>query len=57
MDDDYARWFKDNPAPDLQAMVRLAGERYACSIGLPYDPTKFGARWLAAHHPRRMARL
>ena len=41
-DDDYARWLAANPAPDLQALVRLAGERYAASLGVPYDPTNPG---------------
>jgi hypothetical protein len=38
-DSDYARWLKDNPAPDLQELVRRAGERYARSLGEPFDPT------------------
>jgi hypothetical protein len=39
LSDDYARWLKDNPSPDLQELVRRAGERYAASLGVPYDPT------------------
>jgi hypothetical protein len=38
-DNDYAQWLKGNPAPDLPDMVRKAGERYAASRGVPYDPT------------------
>jgi hypothetical protein len=50
-DDDFAKWIKLDPPPDLQELVRRAGERYAQSLGVPFDPKKSGARRLSAHSP------
>jgi hypothetical protein len=40
MSDDYAQWLKDNSVPDLQAMVRLAGERYFALSFTDFDPIR-----------------
>jgi hypothetical protein len=34
----YAEWIKTDPPPDLQALVRKAGERRAAELGELYDP-------------------
>jgi len=40
-DDEFAIWLRDNPPPDLQALVEHAGRRYAASIGEVYvEPFK-----------------
>jgi hypothetical protein len=41
-DKSFAEWLRDNPPPDLQALVENAGRRYAAAIGEEYveDPSK-----------------
>jgi hypothetical protein len=41
-DSDFATWLRNNPAPDLQALVERAGRRHAATIGEEYveDPFK-----------------
>jgi hypothetical protein len=36
-DGTYAEWIKSNPPPDLQELVRRAGERRAAQLGEVYD--------------------
>ena len=35
---DFAQWIAANPPPDLQALVRKAGERRAAELGVPFEP-------------------
>jgi hypothetical protein len=36
-DGTYAEWIKRDPPPDLQELVRKAGQRRAAQLGEPYD--------------------
>ena len=40
-DPDFTIWLRNNPPPDLQALIEKAGRRHAESIGEKYDPDPF----------------
>jgi hypothetical protein len=42
MTDDIIIPLDDAGRPDLQKLVRRAGERYAASLGEPYEPARRG---------------
>jgi len=55
-DDSFAEFIKTDPPPDLQSLVRKAGERYAASLGVPYDPKNHPEHAATRTSPRKSGR-
>jgi hypothetical protein len=58
-DGTYEEWIKIEPPPDLQALVRRAGERRAKELAEVYDPKNPNHEpWrVSAHHRGRVATM